>query len=191
MKSWRQNSRPEKHILFWAFLGVSVFLSKRLPFSIGETPWKTVGRGWLVESTAKFCDSFGLFGTYSPGLFTEIWTYHFPWQSSHVCQFKGTILLKSLLLPFHKSLWEDAILSIHIDVVARVWKAQNKKLQDVLEKTMLGREKGVEGSHVFLEPMVNESESCRHWMSKIKKCRTDDVDWISCLCLSLCFCKKK
>ena len=46
-------------------------------------------------------------------------------------------------------------MSIHIDVVARVWKAQNKKLQEVLEKTMLGREKGVEGSHVFLEPMVD------------------------------------
>ena len=50
---------------------------------------------------------------------------------------------------------------------------------------MLGREKGVEGSHLFLEPLLNESESCRHWMSKVETCRTDDsFDWISCLYLN-------
>lgn len=41
LKAW------ETH-LFWAFPGV--FIPKRLPFSIGEKPWKTVGRGWLVVS---------------------------------------------------------------------------------------------------------------------------------------------
>ena len=44
----------------------------------------------------------------------------------------------------------------------------------------------------FLEPLVNEWENCRHGMSKVKKCRTDDVwldfmpllEWVEWVCVS-------
>ena len=63
------------------------------------------------------------------------------------------------MVKFSNSAWQKvAMLPIHSNRrgKARLWKAQNEKLQEVLKKMMLGREKGVEGSHVFLEPMVNE-----------------------------------
>lgn len=98
---WKAEDRTQG-LRTTSVLGVSggIFFKKAAIFD-----WrKNLFHWWLVESTENLCDSFGLFGTYPPGLFTEIWTYHFPWQSSHVCQFKGTILLKSLLLvlPCHK-----------------------------------------------------------------------------------------